>query len=276
MGFSFSGSAPNQGLIFAALKPFDERAGGRAPPAGGAEPAARPAVRHPGRDRDPLRAAVDQRPRRVRRLHLRGARPDRRPTSTTWRAATQALIGAAVAVAARGRASSARSRRTTRSCRWTSTARRRGAWACRSSEITSAMQIYLGSAYVNDFDFNNRAYRVYVQADKAFRSDPQHLGQYYARTDERRDGAARERRARAGDDGAAGDQPLQPVPVGGNQRRRRARRQLGAGDPGDGAARGTRAAAGLRLRVVGAVARGDQGRPPVASRSSASACCSST
>jgi HAE1 family hydrophobic/amphiphilic exporter-1 len=50
------------------------------------------------------------------------------------------------------------------------------------SEITSAMQIYLGSAYVNDFDFNNRAYRVYVQADKAYRSEPKDLGQYYART----------------------------------------------------------------------------------------------
>ena len=50
------------------------------------------------------------------------------------------------------------------------------------SEITSALQIYLGSAYVNDFDFNNRAYRVYVQADKAYRSDPSSLGQYYART----------------------------------------------------------------------------------------------
>lgn len=50
------------------------------------------------------------------------------------------------------------------------------------SEVTSALQIYLGSAYVNDFDFNNRAYRVYVQADKAFRSDPKDLGQYYART----------------------------------------------------------------------------------------------
>jgi HAE1 family hydrophobic/amphiphilic exporter-1 len=50
------------------------------------------------------------------------------------------------------------------------------------SEITNAMQIYLGSAYVNDFDLNNRAYRVYVQADKQFRADPQALGQYYART----------------------------------------------------------------------------------------------
>ena len=50
------------------------------------------------------------------------------------------------------------------------------------NEITEAMQIYLGSAYVNDFDFNNRAYRVYVQADKAYRSDPKALGQYYVRT----------------------------------------------------------------------------------------------
>src|SRR5215510_292898 len=50
------------------------------------------------------------------------------------------------------------------------------------SEITNAMQIYLGSTYVNDFDFNNRAYRVYVQADKQFRADPKALGQYYART----------------------------------------------------------------------------------------------
>jgi HAE1 family hydrophobic/amphiphilic exporter-1 len=50
------------------------------------------------------------------------------------------------------------------------------------SEITDAMQIYLGSAYVNDFDFNNRAYRVYVQADKNFRAEASNLGQYYART----------------------------------------------------------------------------------------------
>jgi HAE1 family hydrophobic/amphiphilic exporter-1 len=49
-------------------------------------------------------------------------------------------------------------------------------------EITNALQIYLGSSYVNDFDFNNRAYRVYVQADKAYRSDPRDLGQYYVRT----------------------------------------------------------------------------------------------
>jgi hydrophobic/amphiphilic exporter-1 (mainly G- bacteria), HAE1 family len=49
-------------------------------------------------------------------------------------------------------------------------------------EITNALQIFLGSQYVNDFEFNNRAYRVYVQADQKFRSNPQALQQLYART----------------------------------------------------------------------------------------------
>jgi HAE1 family hydrophobic/amphiphilic exporter-1 len=48
-------------------------------------------------------------------------------------------------------------------------------------EVTDALAVLLGSQYVNDFDFNNRAYRVYVQGDTAFRSKPSDLGQYYAR-----------------------------------------------------------------------------------------------
>ena len=48
-------------------------------------------------------------------------------------------------------------------------------------EVTDALQVFLGSAYVNDFDFNNRAYRVYVQADQQYRSDPKALRQLYAR-----------------------------------------------------------------------------------------------
>jgi hydrophobic/amphiphilic exporter-1 (mainly G- bacteria), HAE1 family len=52
------------------------------------------------------------------------------------------------------------------------------------NEITSAMQIFLGSQYVNDFELNNRAYRVYVQADQQYRSTPQSLKQLYARTRE--------------------------------------------------------------------------------------------
>jgi hydrophobic/amphiphilic exporter-1 (mainly G- bacteria), HAE1 family len=49
-------------------------------------------------------------------------------------------------------------------------------------EVTDALQVFLGSQYVNDFDFNNRAYRVYVQADQSFRADPSDLGQLYARS----------------------------------------------------------------------------------------------
>jgi len=49
-------------------------------------------------------------------------------------------------------------------------------------EVTQTLQVYVGSAYVNDFDFNNRAYRVYVQADGPFRANPRDLRQYYVRS----------------------------------------------------------------------------------------------
>ena len=42
--------------------------------------------------------------------------------------------------------------------------------------------IFMGSQYVNDFDFNNRSYRVYVQADQPSRRR-QDLRQYYVRSD---------------------------------------------------------------------------------------------
>ena len=50
-------------------------------------------------------------------------------------------------------------------------------------EVTDALQVFLGSQYVNDFDFNNRSYRVYVQADKQYRSQPRDLRQFYVRSD---------------------------------------------------------------------------------------------
>ncbi|HEX8028021.1 MAG TPA: efflux RND transporter permease subunit, partial [Vicinamibacterales bacterium] len=49
-------------------------------------------------------------------------------------------------------------------------------------EVTDALQVFLGSTYVNDFDFNNRAYRVYAQADQRFRAGPTDLKQLYARS----------------------------------------------------------------------------------------------
>jgi len=51
------------------------------------------------------------------------------------------------------------------------------------SQVTQALGVYMGSQYVNDFDFNNRSYRVYVQADQPFRMNARDLRQYYVRSD---------------------------------------------------------------------------------------------
>ena len=51
------------------------------------------------------------------------------------------------------------------------------------TQITAAMQTFMGSTYVNDFDFNNRSYRVYVQADQQYRRNAQDLRGFYVRSD---------------------------------------------------------------------------------------------
>ena len=48
-------------------------------------------------------------------------------------------------------------------------------------EITRTLQVMLGSAYVNDFTFENRSYRVYAQADAPFRDTPDAFKQLYVR-----------------------------------------------------------------------------------------------
>jgi HAE1 family hydrophobic/amphiphilic exporter-1 len=48
-------------------------------------------------------------------------------------------------------------------------------------QLYGVLQVYLGSQYVNDFDFGNRTYRVYVQADSSFRDSPQDIGAFYVR-----------------------------------------------------------------------------------------------
>jgi HAE1 family hydrophobic/amphiphilic exporter-1 len=50
------------------------------------------------------------------------------------------------------------------------------------ADVFSAMQVYLGSEYVNDFDYLNRSYRVYVQADTKFRDRLAALDRIYVRT----------------------------------------------------------------------------------------------
>lgn len=51
------------------------------------------------------------------------------------------------------------------------------------TQVTDALQVFMGSVYVNDFDFNNRSYRVYLQADQRFRSEAKDMRSYYLRSD---------------------------------------------------------------------------------------------
>ncbi len=49
-------------------------------------------------------------------------------------------------------------------------------------DIFSTLQTYLGSRYVNDFNLQQRTYRVYVQADAQYRSNPDDIGKLYVRS----------------------------------------------------------------------------------------------
>ena len=51
------------------------------------------------------------------------------------------------------------------------------------SQITTTLSVFMGSQYINDFDFNNRTYRVFVQADQQFRMTAKDLHNFYVRSD---------------------------------------------------------------------------------------------
>jgi HAE1 family hydrophobic/amphiphilic exporter-1 len=180
MGFSFAGSAPNQGLIFTLLKPFDERE--------------KPEQRIQGllpRLRGPLFGIQGG-------VVVPFAPPSINVGNTggfTFEVLDQGSGGDVANLGNAINAIVAASQQSTQVAgvfsQFTANDPQLAVDIDREKarslglpigEIASAMQIYLGSAYVNDFDFNNRAYRVYVQADKAYRSDPKDLGQYYVRT----------------------------------------------------------------------------------------------
>ncbi len=179
-GFSFSGAAPNQGLMFAKLKDFSDRRGAshslsavlnriRGPMLGGITgaivvPVAPPAIQglstfggfqfevldESGGEIGNLASVTSQ-------IIARGNQSGRVTSlNTSFTANDPQLIVDIDRDKAR-------------------------TLGVPIQQITDALQIFLGSTYVNDFDFANRAYRVYVQADQPFRASPDDLRQYYAR-----------------------------------------------------------------------------------------------
>ena len=49
------------------------------------------------------------------------------------------------------------------------------------TDVFSTLQVYLGSQYVNDFNYLGRTYEVIAQADGSFRRDPQDISRLKAR-----------------------------------------------------------------------------------------------
>ncbi len=217
-----------------------------------------------GGARHPVRAAGDPGRRQLRRLPVRAARPDgRRHRRDAGRGDHGTLVGAANKRRP-GWPGSSRSFTRQRPAAASSTIDReqgQAASACRCDEVTDALQVFLGSAYVNDFDFNNRAYRVYVQADQPVPRAARGPAAVLRARGDGRDGAARHAWCACSETTAPQVishfnlfRSAEINGVGG------ARAELGPGARGDGAGwRGRCCRQGIELRVVGPVARGDQG-----------------
>jgi hydrophobic/amphiphilic exporter-1 (mainly G- bacteria), HAE1 family len=180
-GFSFAGTAPNRGLMFFGLKPYSKRRG--------AEHSAQAVI---NRLRGPLLGITDAMvlpfvPPPVEGLGTFGGfqfvvQDQGGHTLEELAKVTQDVVAAGNASKdVQGLFTSY----TASDPQFVVTIDREKAKAVRVplQQITDALQTYMGSAYVNDFDFNNRSYRVYVQADRQFRSQPKDLQQFYVRSD---------------------------------------------------------------------------------------------
>jgi HAE1 family hydrophobic/amphiphilic exporter-1 len=180
-GFSFGGNAPNRGLVFFGLKPYSERRGN-----------GHSAQAVINRLRGPLGAitgalVIPFLPPAVEGLGNFGGfqyvlQDQGGHTPEELARVAQDLVRQGSAMR---ELSSLFTSFTASDPQFVVTIDREKAKAVRVplQQVTDALQVYMGSAYVNDFDFNNRSYRVFVQADQQFRSEPRDIRQLYVRSD---------------------------------------------------------------------------------------------
>ena len=181
-GVGFSGNTPNRGLMFAPLKPWDER-----------QQPEQSVSAILNRVRGPLMAIPEApvlavNPPTIPSLGSTGGfvfqlqdRGDRSTSdiSTLDRVKTELLTRANQTPGLQGVFSTY----TANAPQLLIEVDREKAEALQVSvdEIFSTLQTYIGSRYVNDFNAFGRTYRVYVQADQQFRSNPEDIGQLYVR-----------------------------------------------------------------------------------------------
>jgi len=180
-GFSFSGNAPNRGMIFANLKGFEERKGKEHSSSAVIQRLRGPLMGIPGA------LVVPFNPPAVQGLGQFGG--FQFELEDLGRNSLQTIAEKANALVAQGNASKDTTGLftsfTANDPQYLVRIDREKAKSLQVSltQVTDTLQAYMGSVYVNDFDFNNRSYRVYVQADSKFRSESKDIGQYYVRSD---------------------------------------------------------------------------------------------
>jgi HAE1 family hydrophobic/amphiphilic exporter-1 len=179
-GFSFSGSASNYGLIFASLKPFSERKGNSHSAAALVRRLQQKLFMIPGG----LVLAFE--PPAIQGLGSFGGfqfelqDTGRNTLTDLARVANQIVAGSHQRHDLSGLFTSF----TANDPLMQLVIDRQKAQALNVplSQISDTLQVYMGSQYVNDFNFNNRSYRVYIQADQPFRREAQDLRSYYVRS----------------------------------------------------------------------------------------------
>jgi hydrophobic/amphiphilic exporter-1 (mainly G- bacteria), HAE1 family len=182
MGFSFSGNAANQGLIFLATKPSDERRGKGHSAADIVQDLTPKLLMIPG-----AYVGIFQ-PPAVNGVGAFGGfqfilQDQGKNTLTDLDRVAHQLVGAS-----RAPGSHLTGLQTTFSANDPQTLvtidrEKAKALNIPLSQITTALGVFMGSQYVNDFDYNNRTYRVYVQADQQYRMTAKDLHNFYVRSD---------------------------------------------------------------------------------------------
>ena len=117
-----------------------------------------------------------------RRLHVRAAEPRRRGHRASCPRCCRVFWPRRASVP-RSASSTAASIRAFRRSSSRSTATRSNRWAFQLSDVFFALQTFLGSYYVNDFNLFGRTYRVQAQAEGAQRGQPDDVNRFYVRSD---------------------------------------------------------------------------------------------
>jgi HAE1 family hydrophobic/amphiphilic exporter-1 len=186
MGFSFSGAASNQGLIFLATKPSDERRG-KGHSAADIVADLTPKLQMLMFAKDGAICAIFQ-PPAVNGVGAFGGfqfilQDQGKNTLTDLDRIAHQMVGASRAPGSRVTGLLTTFSANDPQTLVTIDREKAKTMSIPLSQITTTLGVFMGSQYVNDFDYNNRTYRVYVQADQPFRMTGKDLHNFYVRSD---------------------------------------------------------------------------------------------